>query len=173
MGAWVTYGIGSESADLPGFVVLQSGPRGPRGGALNWGSGFLPSAYQGVPLAERRRADLEPEHAGGNLAERSSDGRSTPWSRSTRLTLTSRPTRRSPRGSPPTRSPRGCRPVAPELIDLASETPETLEAVRGQFPASRRLPTTVCWPGGWSSAAFASFSSITPTGTTTAFRARP
>jgi Protein of unknown function (DUF1501) len=50
MGAWVTYGIGSESADLPGFVVLQSGPRGPRGGAVNWANGFLPSAYQGVPL---------------------------------------------------------------------------------------------------------------------------
>ena len=50
MGSWVTYGIGSESADLPGFVVLQSGPRGPRGGAVNWGNGFLPSAYQGVPL---------------------------------------------------------------------------------------------------------------------------
>ena len=50
MGSWVTYGLGSESQDLPGFVVLQSGPRGPRGGAVNWGSGFLPSAYQGVPL---------------------------------------------------------------------------------------------------------------------------
>jgi hypothetical protein len=50
MGAWVTYGIGSESQDLPGFVVLQSGPRGPRGGALNWGSGFLPTAHQGVPF---------------------------------------------------------------------------------------------------------------------------
>ncbi|MBM3802276.1 MAG: DUF1501 domain-containing protein [Acidimicrobiia bacterium] len=50
MGAWVTYGIGSESRDLPGFVVLQSGPRGPRGGALNWGSGFLPTAHQGVPF---------------------------------------------------------------------------------------------------------------------------
>ncbi len=50
MGSWVTYGIGSESRDLPGFVVLQSGPRGPRGGAVNWGSGFLPSSYQGVPL---------------------------------------------------------------------------------------------------------------------------
>ena len=50
MGAWVTYGIGSESTNLPGFVVLQSGPRGPRGGAVNWASGFLPSAYQGVPL---------------------------------------------------------------------------------------------------------------------------
>jgi Protein of unknown function (DUF1501) len=50
MGAWVTYGLGSESQELPGFVVLQSGPRGPRGGALNWGSGFLPTTYQGVPF---------------------------------------------------------------------------------------------------------------------------
>lgn len=50
MGAWVTYGIGSEADNLPGFVVLQSGPRGPRGGAVNWGSGFLPTSYQGVPL---------------------------------------------------------------------------------------------------------------------------
>jgi len=50
LGAWLTYGIGSESRDLPGFVVLQSGPRGPRGGAVNWGSGFLPSTHQGVPL---------------------------------------------------------------------------------------------------------------------------
>ena len=50
MGSWVTYGIGSESKDLPGFVVLQSGPRGPRGGAVNWASGFLPTAHQGVPL---------------------------------------------------------------------------------------------------------------------------
>ncbi len=50
MGAWVTYGIGSESQDLPGFVVLQSGPRGPRGGTHNYGSGFLSSQYQGVPF---------------------------------------------------------------------------------------------------------------------------
>jgi hypothetical protein len=50
MGSWVTYGIGSEANDLPGFVVLQSGPRGPRGGATNWGSGFLPTTYQGVPF---------------------------------------------------------------------------------------------------------------------------
>lgn len=50
MGAWVTYGLGSESQNLPGFVVLQSGPRGPRGGSVNWGSGFLPTSYQGVPL---------------------------------------------------------------------------------------------------------------------------
>lgn len=50
MGSWVTYGLGSECSDLPGFVVLQSGPRGPRGGAVNWSSGMLPTTYQGVPL---------------------------------------------------------------------------------------------------------------------------
>jgi hypothetical protein len=50
MGSWITYGIGSDSSDLPGFVVLQSGPRGPRGGAALWSSGFLPTSYQGVPF---------------------------------------------------------------------------------------------------------------------------
>jgi hypothetical protein len=50
LGSWVTYGLGSESQNLPGFVVLQSGPRGPRAGALLWSSGFLPTTYQGVPF---------------------------------------------------------------------------------------------------------------------------
>lgn len=50
MGSWVTYGIGSESQNLPGFVVLQSGPRGPRGGSALWSSGFLPTTHQGVPF---------------------------------------------------------------------------------------------------------------------------
>ncbi len=50
MGSWTTYGLGSEASDLPGFVVLQSGPRGPRGGSALWSSGFLPTTYQGVPF---------------------------------------------------------------------------------------------------------------------------
>lgn len=50
MGSWVTYGLGTESENLPGFVVLQSGPRGPRAGNTLWSAGFLPSKYQGVPL---------------------------------------------------------------------------------------------------------------------------
>ncbi len=47
MGAWVTYGLGSESQNLPGFVVLSSG-NGTSAGRGNWSSGFLPSTYQGV-----------------------------------------------------------------------------------------------------------------------------
>ncbi len=50
MGSWVTYGIGSETENLPGFVVLQSGPRGPRAGMSLWSSGFLPTSFQGVPF---------------------------------------------------------------------------------------------------------------------------
>lgn len=47
MGSWATYGLGSESQNLPGFVVLTSG-RGTSGGTSNFGSGFLPSHYQGT-----------------------------------------------------------------------------------------------------------------------------
>src|SRR5207248_10790516 len=47
MGSWVTYGLGSEAVDLPGFVVLTSG-KGTSGGPALWGSGFLPTMYQGV-----------------------------------------------------------------------------------------------------------------------------
>ena len=50
LGSWLTYGLGSECDNLPGFVVLQRGPRGPRGGAMLWSSGMLPTTYQGVPL---------------------------------------------------------------------------------------------------------------------------
>lgn len=49
IGAWVTYGLGSEAEDLPGFVVLHSGG-GASGGAHNWGCGFMPTVYQGVPF---------------------------------------------------------------------------------------------------------------------------
>ncbi len=49
-GSWVTYGLGSESRDLPGFVVLNSGKKGPSGGNSNFGSGFLPTVYNGVPF---------------------------------------------------------------------------------------------------------------------------
>ena len=52
LGSWVTYGLGSESNDLPGFVVMSDPKdRGlPKGSAANWSAGFLPSAYQGTWL---------------------------------------------------------------------------------------------------------------------------
>jgi hypothetical protein len=126
MGAWVTYGIGSESADLPGFVVLQSGPRGPRGGAVNWGSGFLPSTYQGVPL----RASAEPIL---NLS--TPDGISRERQRRTIDAVTALNQARLRATNDPEIATRinayeiafRMQSSAPELIDLRSETPETLK----------------------------------------------
>lgn len=57
MGAWITYGLGSESADLPSFVVLDCG-QGPSGGAPSWGSGFLPATYQGT-LFTRNKVPID------------------------------------------------------------------------------------------------------------------
>ncbi|MFY0650793.1 MAG: DUF1501 domain-containing protein [Cyclobacteriaceae bacterium] len=48
IGSWVTYGLGSENENLPGFMVLVSGGKTPSSGKSAWGSGFLPSEYQGV-----------------------------------------------------------------------------------------------------------------------------
>jgi hypothetical protein len=48
MGSWVTYGLGSENQDLPGFVTLISSGVQPNGGKNSFGSGFLPSVFQGV-----------------------------------------------------------------------------------------------------------------------------
>ena len=88
MGAWLTYGLGSESKELPGFVVLLSGERNPDGGSSCWSSGFLPTVYQGVEFrgkgdpvlfvsnppginSEARRASLDAlrDLNGMNLAE--------------------------------------------------------------------------------------------------------
>jgi hypothetical protein len=66
MGAWVTYGLGSASEDLPAFVVLPD-PRGlPPGGVINWGAGFLPAIHQGTTLntvpGQAPIADLFPQN---------------------------------------------------------------------------------------------------------------
>jgi hypothetical protein len=73
MGAWVTYGLGSAAKDLPGFVVLQSGPRGPRGGAPLYGSGFLPTTYQGVPFRSTGEPILNLTRPAGLSASRQRD----------------------------------------------------------------------------------------------------
>ncbi len=48
IGAWATYGLGSENQNLPGFIVLTSGGKNPDAGKTVWGAGYLPSVYQGV-----------------------------------------------------------------------------------------------------------------------------
>ena len=58
LGSWVTYGLGSENENLPGFVVMLDNSGGPINGPKNWSSGYMPAAYQGVTV----RADKTPIH---------------------------------------------------------------------------------------------------------------
>ncbi|MEJ7637427.1 MAG: DUF1501 domain-containing protein [Singulisphaera sp.] len=50
MGAWASYGLGTEGQDLPAYAVFSTGQKGTSGGASNWGCGFLPTVFQGVPF---------------------------------------------------------------------------------------------------------------------------
>jgi len=62
MGSWITYGLGTENENLPGFVVFTDPRGGPIGGAPNWGNGFMPAAYQGTPFRSQGDpiVDLKP-----------------------------------------------------------------------------------------------------------------
>ncbi|HET6883203.1 MAG TPA: DUF1501 domain-containing protein [Pirellulales bacterium] len=66
-GSWVVYGLGSESRDLPAYVVLQSGPLGGAGTSL-WSAGFLPSVYQGIQLRSSGDPVLYLSNPPGHLA---------------------------------------------------------------------------------------------------------
>lgn len=69
MGSWITYGLGSENADLPGFVVLISGENNPDGGKACWGSGFIPTVYQGVEFRSAGEPVLFVKDPGGVTRE--------------------------------------------------------------------------------------------------------
>jgi hypothetical protein len=126
MGSWLTYGLGSESKNLPGYVVLTAG-RGTSGGASNWSSGFLPTPYQGVLFRNQGEPVL-------NLANPS--GLSDAMQEKTIGALRDlNRERREAVGDPEISSRVAAyelafrmQSAAPELIDLSGETKETLEA---------------------------------------------
>ena len=126
IGAWVTYGIGSESKDLPGYVVLQSGPRGPRGGAPIWGSGFLPTSYQGVPFRSGGEPILNLSNPKGISADRQRDALDAIKElNETRLADVGDPEIATRVAS--YEMAFRMQTSAPELIDLAKEDRKTLE----------------------------------------------
>jgi len=139
MGSWATYGLGSESRDLPGFVVLQSGPRGPRAGASLWSSGFLPTSYQGVPLRSKGDPIL-------NL--RSPDGLTRDTERDFYDTVSQLNQERLKEVGDPEIMTRinayemayRMQTSAPELMDLQSESAETL-ALYGVQPGRPSFAT--------------------------------
>ena len=67
IGAWVTYGLGSESQNLPGFVVVLDQKGGPYAGPPNWQSGFLPAAYQGTVFRSKGDAILDLSAPGDHM----------------------------------------------------------------------------------------------------------
>ncbi|MFD0893178.1 DUF1501 domain-containing protein [Luteolibacter ambystomatis] len=76
MGAWATYGLGSENANLPGFMVLTSGGNNPDAGKSVWGSGYLPSIYQGVQCRSKGDPVLflaNPDGVSGSMRRRTLD----------------------------------------------------------------------------------------------------
>ena len=135
MGSWMTYGLGTESQNLPGYVVLTSG-RGSSGGASLWSSGFLPSHYAGVLFRNQGEPVL-------NLANPA--GLSNEQQRRSLDTLKAMNEDRLHEMGDPEISSRiasyelafRMQSAAPELIDLSGETAATQEAYgvgRAQHP---------------------------------------
>lgn len=126
MGAWLNYGLGSESRDLPGYVVLSAG-RGTSGGASLWSSGFLPSTYQGVLFRSQGEPVLNLNNPAGLTTEMQRTGLDALRDLNQR--------RLSDVGDPEIASRIASyelafrmQAAAPELIDLSSETKDTLDA---------------------------------------------
>ena len=125
VGSWINYGLGSESQNLPGYVVLTAG-RGTSGGASNWSSGFLPSTYQGVLFRNQGEPVLNLNNPSGLTDD---------MQRKTVAALADLNRERHERVGDPEISSRiaayelafRMQSAAPELIDLSGETPETLE----------------------------------------------
>jgi hypothetical protein len=127
LGSWLTYGLGSENQDLPGFVVLLSGGTDPTGGKSLWGSGFLPSVYQGVQC----RAAGEPILYANNPAGMSRETRR----RSLDALKVLNQAEVEQFGDPETVTRIAQYELAyrmqmavPEVMDIAKEKPETLAA---------------------------------------------
>jgi uncharacterized protein (DUF1501 family) len=125
MGSWVTYALGSESSDLPAFVVMSTGA-GISGGSANWSSGFLPTRFSGVRLRNQGDLILNLANPPGVDARLQQDS----------LDLIQDLNRQSASrvGDPEIESrisayemAHRLQSSAPELMDLKSESPETLE----------------------------------------------
>jgi hypothetical protein len=126
MGSWLNYGLGSESKNLPGYVVLTAG-RGTSGGASLWSSGFLPSDYAGVLFRNQGDPVLNLSNPPG-ITETMQHYGLTAISDLNKL-------RHQHVGDPEIASRIGSyelafrmQTAAPELIDLSKESKATLEA---------------------------------------------
>jgi hypothetical protein len=132
MGAWVLYGLGSDTRDLPGFVVFSSGSKGPSGGDSCWGSGFLPTVYQGVTFRSGGDPVLYLSNPPGTDRELQRDSLDAlKQLNEMRLGVTGDPEISTRINS--FEMAFRMQAVAPELMDISKESPETL-ALYGAEP---------------------------------------
>jgi hypothetical protein len=126
MGAWTVYGLGNESRDLPAFVVFSSGQKGPSGGNSCWGSGFLPTVYQGVQFRNSGDPVLYLSNPRGVDAETQRESLDTIQAMNKeRLRVTGDPEIETRISS--FEMAYRMQTSAPELMDLSKESKETLD----------------------------------------------
>lgn len=125
MGAWLNYGLGSESKDLPGYVVLTAG-RGTSGGASLWSSGFLPTTYQGVLFRNQGEPVLNLNNPKGLSMEMQRSGLNALRDLNERKLADVHDPEIASRIAAYELAYR-MQSSAPELIDLSGESKETLE----------------------------------------------
>ncbi len=126
MGSWLTYGLGSDSQNLPGYVVLTSG-RGSSGGATLWQSGFLPSVHAGVLFRNQGEPVLNLSNPSGLPPQMQRAGLDTLRELNSRRLGTIHDPEIASRIASYELAFR-MQSAAPELIDLGGETRQTLEA---------------------------------------------
>ena len=139
MGAWVLYGLGSESQNLPGFVVLSSGV-GTSGGTSNWSSGFLPSTYQGVVFRSSGDPVLYLSNPEGVTRDMQRAGLDTLKDLNEEHYAETGDIEIASRISSYELAFR-MQAAAPELLDFAKESPETLEMYGVNQDPTRQFAT--------------------------------
>lgn len=135
MGSWLNYGLGTENQNLPGFVVLISGENNPDGGKACWGSGFLPTVYQGVELRSQGDPVLyvsDPDGVSREVRRDTLDALRDLNALEHRRTLDPEVETRIAQYELAYRM----QASVPELADLSKETPETM-ALYGAKPGER------------------------------------
>ena len=118
IGAWATYGLGSENQNLPGFIVLTSGGKNPDAGKSVWGAGYLPSVYQGVQCRSAGRTGAVSRTTRRASRGRCAAARSTRSSGSTGGSPRRSAIRRPSRASRNTRWPSACSCMPTDAFDL-------------------------------------------------------
>jgi hypothetical protein len=162
LGSWSIYGLGSENADLPGFVVLADYPEEPPGGNRNWSTGFMPATYQGTKFREGESPILYlapkkgagPFLGGGDALGSGGSGKMDPSALSGRdqrakLDFIQQLNRRHQRGRPDDDQLEAriaayelayrMQAAAPEAVDLRQETEETLRLYGANQKETERM----------------------------------